>query len=65
MNAMDYSMLGSLMTVVMLVVFLGIVAWAYSSKRRTAFDEAARVPLEDDETPGEHAAPRHTVKDLS
>ena len=48
---MDYSMLSSLMTVVMLVVFLGIVAWAYSSKRSAAFDEAARVPLEEDAEP--------------
>jgi cytochrome c oxidase cbb3-type subunit IV len=48
MNAMDYSMLGSVMTVVMLVVFLGIVVWAYSGKRSAAFEEAARVPLEDD-----------------
>ena len=49
MNAMDYSLYGSLMTVVMMVVFLGIVAWAWSSKRSAAFEEAARVPLEDDE----------------
>ena len=65
MNAIDYSLFSSVMTVVMLVVFLGIVAWAYSSKRRAAFDEAARVPLEDDATPVERAAPRHTVKDIS
>ena len=65
MNAMNYSFFSSVMTVVMLVVFLGIVAWAYSSKRRAAFDEAARVPLEDDEAPGERAAPRHTAKDIS
>ncbi len=49
---MDYSMLSSLMTVVMLVVFLGIVAWAYSSKRSAAFEEASRVPLEEDAEPG-------------
>jgi cytochrome c oxidase cbb3-type subunit IV len=48
MNAMDYSTFSSLMTVVMLVVFLGIVAWAYSSRRSAAFDEAARVPFEED-----------------
>jgi cytochrome c oxidase cbb3-type subunit 4 len=51
MSAMDYSTFGSLMTVVMLVVFLGIVAWACSSKRRAEFDAAARVPLEDDAAP--------------
>ena len=45
---MDYSTFGSVMTVVMLAVFLGIVAWAFSGKRSAAFEEAARVPLEDD-----------------
>jgi cytochrome c oxidase cbb3-type subunit 4 len=45
---MNYSLFGSVMTVVMLVVFIGIVVWAWSGKRRAAFDEAARVPLEDD-----------------
>jgi cytochrome c oxidase cbb3-type subunit 4 len=48
MSAMDYSTFSSLMTVVMLAVFLGIVAWACSSRRRAAFDEAARVPFEED-----------------
>ncbi len=48
---MDYSLFASLMTVVMLLVFLGIVAWACSSKRSADFEEAARVPFEDDATP--------------
>ena len=63
MNAMDYGMLGSVMTVVMLVVFLGIVVWAYSGKRRAAFEEAARVPLEDDAQPDERAGPAGAVRD--
>ncbi len=45
---MDYTTFGSLMTVVMLVVFLAIVAWACSSKRSAQFDAAARVPFEED-----------------
>jgi cytochrome c oxidase cbb3-type subunit 4 len=48
MNAPDYGFYGSLMTVVMLIAFIGIVVWAYSGKRRAAFDDAARVPLEED-----------------
>ena len=56
---MDYSLFSSLMTVVMLVVFLGIVAWAYSSRRSADFDEAARVPLEDDTPPDQSTALRH------
>ncbi|MEX0957704.1 MAG: cbb3-type cytochrome c oxidase subunit 3 [Burkholderiales bacterium] len=36
-------------TVIMFVVFLGIVFWAFSGRRKEDFDKAARMPLEDDE----------------
>ncbi|MGQ0525912.1 MAG: cbb3-type cytochrome oxidase subunit 3 [Betaproteobacteria bacterium] len=36
-------------TVVMLVVFIGIVLWAWSSARRGDFDAASRLPLEDND----------------
>lgn len=36
-------------TVIAFVVFVGIVVWAYSSKQKSRFDEAARLPLADDE----------------
>jgi cytochrome c oxidase cbb3-type subunit IV len=59
MSAADYSTFSSVMTVVMLVVFLGIVAWAYSGKRRAQFEEAARVPFDDDATPHQDPMNRH------
>jgi len=34
-------------TVILLAVFVGIIAWAYSKGRRTAFDEAANLPFAD------------------
>ena len=40
-----YSLLGSATTVVAFVAFIGIVAWAYSKRRRAAFDEAANAPF--------------------
>lgn len=49
---MNYSLFSSAMTVVMLVVFVGIVVWAWSKKRQAAFDEAARVPFEEEQTDG-------------
>ena len=52
MSAADYGTFSSVMTVVMMVVFVGIVAWAYSGKRRAQFDEAARMPFEDDAKSG-------------
>ncbi len=45
---MNYSDLSSVMTVVMMTVFIGIVLWAWSGKRRDDFEAAARVPLEED-----------------
>ena len=45
---MDLTSAKAWMSVVMLVVFIGIVMWAYSGKRKKQFDEAARSVLEDD-----------------
>ncbi len=39
----------SLWTIVLLVLFVGIVAWAWGAGRRERFEHAARMPLEDDE----------------
>jgi cytochrome c oxidase cbb3-type subunit 4 len=40
-----YSILASIMTVVSFVVFLGIVAWSWSARRKDAFDKAAQEPF--------------------
>lgn len=45
---MDTALFHSIWTVVMFVLFIGIWAWAWSSRRKGAFDAAARLPLEDD-----------------
>jgi cytochrome c oxidase cbb3-type subunit 4 len=37
-----------LWTLLVLIVFLAIVVWAFSKKRRKRFEEAARIPLEED-----------------
>jgi cbb3-type cytochrome oxidase subunit 3 len=31
-----------------MLAFVGVCAWAYSRKRRTRFDAAAQLPLEED-----------------
>lgn len=46
---MDGAYLHSLWTVLLLVIFLGIVVWVFVIKRSSDFDEAAHMPLEDDE----------------
>jgi cytochrome c oxidase cbb3-type subunit IV len=46
---MDLMTFRTLSTVLLFAIFLGIVAWAWSGRRQAAFDEAARLPLDDDE----------------
>jgi cytochrome c oxidase cbb3-type subunit 4 len=46
---MDINTLRGLSTLLLLVAFLGLVAWAYSSRRKSDFDEAANLPFADDE----------------
>ncbi len=46
---MDLNTIRAAITVVALITFLGIVAWAWSSRRRADFDAAARLPLEEDD----------------
>ncbi len=45
---MDLNDLRSIVTVVSLLTFLGIVAWAWSRGNKDRFDEAARLPFEDE-----------------
>jgi cytochrome c oxidase cbb3-type subunit 4 len=45
---MDINDLRSLFTVLAFVAFVGIVWWAYSDRRKVAYEEAARLPLDDD-----------------
>lgn len=47
---MDINTLRGILTAVLMVAFIGMVFWAYSRKRKADFDEAARLPLEDDAT---------------
>jgi cytochrome c oxidase cbb3-type subunit 4 len=39
----------SFWTVLLLILFIGIVLWVFSSRRKKQFDAAARLPLEDDD----------------
>jgi len=44
----DLSTLRGLSTLLLMLTFIGIVIWAWSGKRKKDFDEAARLPLDDD-----------------
>jgi len=35
-------------TLLLLLIFIGIVVWAWSARRKQRFEEAAQIPLQDD-----------------
>jgi len=45
---LDINSLRSMVTVVSLVAFVGIVVWAYARKNAADFEQAARLPFEQD-----------------
>lgn len=53
-----YSILASVTTVISFVIFIGIVLWAWSGRRKPAFEAAANAPFAlDDEDRSTGAAP--------
>ncbi|NCF17370.1 MAG: CcoQ/FixQ family Cbb3-type cytochrome c oxidase assembly chaperone [Haliea sp.] len=46
---MDINDLRGLSTLFLMISFIGVCVWAYSSKRKKTFDEAAQLPFADDE----------------
>ncbi|MDH3311382.1 MAG: cbb3-type cytochrome c oxidase subunit 3 [Gammaproteobacteria bacterium] len=51
---MNVVMFHSWWTVLLVILFIAIVLWAFSSRRKPRFDAAARLPLEeDDPAPGD------------
>ena len=45
---MNSGTISGIVTVVFIAVFIGIVWWAYSKKNKHSFDEAARLPFDED-----------------
>ena len=48
---MDINDVRVIVTVLSFAAFIGIVWWAYSSRRKQAYDVAARSLLDDDDKP--------------
>lgn len=53
---MDVNLFRILVTLASFAAFAGIVAWAWSRRRDSAFDEAAALPLADSVWPADAAA---------
>ncbi|MBI4006022.1 MAG: CcoQ/FixQ family Cbb3-type cytochrome c oxidase assembly chaperone [Gammaproteobacteria bacterium] len=46
---MDTGIIQSIWTIIVMVVFVWVVFWAWNGKRKKSFDKASRIPMEDDE----------------
>ena len=58
---MDIEWMRSSMTLIAFATFVGIVMWAWSSRKRNDFDVAARSVLEDDAPDEADARGRHSM----
>jgi cytochrome c oxidase cbb3-type subunit IV len=45
----DINVVRGVLTLLLLVTFIGLCFWAYSRKRESAFNEAANLPFADEE----------------
>ena len=54
---MDINDLRGISTLFLMISFIGLCFWAYSSRRKKDFDEAAQLPLEPD-SDEVHGSPR-------
>ena len=50
---MDINDLRGLSTLFLMMAFIGVCFWAYSAKRKNAFEEAAELPFADEVSPPE------------
>ena len=60
---MDIVTVRSIFTVLVFVTFIGIWIWAWSGKRKQAFDEAANLPFVEDDIPAHKATQKDIRKD--
>ena len=56
-----HSIFQSIWTILVFVFFLGIVFWAYSSRNKQKFDEAARDIIDDDDSVEATRKDKHDV----
>jgi cytochrome c oxidase cbb3-type subunit IV len=56
---MNFGFLHGLLTLLLMVLFLGIVWWAFSSRQKKRFEEAANLPFADED---DQPAPKRSQK---
>ncbi|MEL6868265.1 MAG: CcoQ/FixQ family Cbb3-type cytochrome c oxidase assembly chaperone [Pseudomonadota bacterium] len=53
---MDMGLIRGVISALVFALFIGIGLWSYSSKRKDDFDDAAVLPLVDDQTPAQNGS---------
>lgn len=48
---MDIGTFRGIVTAILMLLFIGLVLWAYGRRRHDTFTKAAQLPLEDDSGP--------------
>lgn len=46
---MDFTLIQQWWTVIAFVFFLGVIVWVFLPRKKADFEEASRLPLEDDD----------------
>jgi cytochrome c oxidase cbb3-type subunit 4 len=46
---MDYGTFQGVYTLILMAIFIGIIAWAYSKRQKRSFDEAANLVFADEQ----------------
>lgn len=46
---MSFGLLHGILTAILMILFAGIVWWAYSGRQKERFDEAANLPFADED----------------
>ena len=59
---MDFATFNGLYTLFLIVIFVGLILWAYSKKRKKAFDDIANSIFDEDQDTTEYESPlgQHT-----
>jgi len=52
-------------TIVVMIIFVGIVFWAWSGRRKESFDDAANLPLEEEKFIEEESSTAENNKENS
>jgi cytochrome c oxidase cbb3-type subunit 4 len=46
---MEINTIRGALTIILIIAFMGLVVWAWSSKRKETFDKLSQMPLEEDD----------------